>query len=615
MNSKRAIRNSRLLSTAMPRWALIAALVFVALQFFQSYVMFPPLLRLPFGMAVLAKAAVSGAKAAPAVNAARAAPPSLSGNLKPRGRPYLVPIGKVTSVDFQQLIASYEKMLGLKVVLLAPIEIEDRTRDAERRQLIAEELIDLMQRRLPQLANDSEAILLGITDEDIYIRGYDWPFALNLRRGQRFAVISSYRLKPTEEEGPASLALSQVRVRKIASKNLGILLYGLPLSDDPTSLLYREVWSGADVDRMTESFAGLGAGAAADEFKTAHGQSPEAVELLPNLPELSALKPNGRYPCLLAKADKGSKSGSQAFKVSIAGCLQRALLDVEVDEIEIDLRVGLVMTRTSDLFVAGTVPIAVTRCYRLWDDNVRSFGRGTALSWDMFPLGSRNPYTYVYIVTCDGSRFHFDRISKGTGYADALYEHRQTATPFFGARFGWNGNGWDVKLKDGTFMLFPESYNAKRGVDGALTGFRAANGRPVKIERDPRRNLVRLIAPDGTLVSFEYDSFDRVINVSDGKGRETRYGYDAAGRLAEVKNEKFMRSFEYNGLYLASIDDNGGRLVDFAYSVGRVGQLAFADGRVYKFHYDFDPRDNYTVLRTFVTAPDGTVTKFDIKPE
>ena len=235
------------------------------------------------------------------------------------------------------------------------------------------------------------------------------------------------------------------------------------------------------------------------------------------------------------------------------------------------------------------------------------------MSWDMFPLGERNPYTYVYILTCDGSRFHFDRISKGTGYADALYEHRATATPFFGARFGWNGNGWDVKLGDGTFLLFPESYYAKRGADGSLTGFRSANGQPVRIERDRRRNLVRLTASSGRWVSFEYDSSDRVIRASDDKNREVNYRYDAGGRLFQVMNGTQSRTFEYNRTYLTSIDENDRRLVDFRYTRGRVGEVAFGDGQTYKFRYDYDPRDDYTVLRTYLTPPDGTVTKFDIK--
>ena len=80
--------------------------------------------------------------------------------------------------------------------------------------------------------------------------------------------------------------------------------------------------------------------------------------------------------------------------------------------------------------------------------------------------------------------------------SDAVYEHRATATPFLGSRFSWNGNGWDLKLRDGSLYLFPESYYAKKPVDGALIGFHDANGLALKLERRERRNLKTIIAPD-----------------------------------------------------------------------------------------------------------------------
>jgi hypothetical protein len=104
-------------------------------------------------------------------------------------------------------------------------------------------------------------------------------------------------------------------------------------------------------------------------------------------------------------------------------------------------------------FVSGKIPLAATRCYRSWDNLTRTFGRNTTLSWDLFPTGSRQPYTYIEIITCDGQRLRYERISKGTGYADAVYERRATATPFLGSRFSWNGNGWDLKLRDGSLNL------------------------------------------------------------------------------------------------------------------------------------------------------------------
>jgi YD repeat-containing protein len=164
-------------------------------------------------------------------------------------------------------------------------------------------------------------------------------------------------------------------------------------------------------------------------------------------------------------------------------------------------------------------------------------------------------------------------------------------------------------------LLFPESYYAKRGVDGALTGFRDAIGRPVQIESDRRRNLIRLTTPSGRWVSFAYDSSDRMIQASEEQHRAVKYSYDAGGRLTQVVNGNGSRSFDYNGTYLMSIDENDRRSMDFRYTRGRIGEITFADCQTFKFRYEYDPRDDYTVTRTHLTRPDGTVTKFDIKRE
>jgi hypothetical protein len=184
---------------------------------------------------------------------------------------------------------------------------------------------------------------------------------------------------------------------------------------------------------------------------------PVQAEIPPENAQFDYSKVDGRYPCLRTTNIVGKR-----VDVKVTRCSQEVYLDGEVDEIEVDLRIGNVITRTTDLFISGAIPLAATRCYRSWANYVSSFGRNAALSWDLFPTGSRQPYTYIDVNTCDGNQLHFDRISKGTGYADAVYEHRATATAFLGSRFSWNGNGWDLKLRDGSLYVFPESYHAKK---------------------------------------------------------------------------------------------------------------------------------------------------------
>jgi YD repeat-containing protein len=352
-----------------------------------------------------------------------------------------------------------------------------------------------------------------------------------------------------------------------------------------------------------------------DEYRVARNEPSYQPELVSAYSKEDLRKADGRYPCLLMKRRRGVATSGATFEVTVDNCLQKSVIDSEVDEIEVNLQSGLVMVRKTDFFVPGVSPVAATRCYRSWDVHSRTFGRNTALSWDMFPLGDMHPYTYMDLYLCDGNKIHYERISKGSGSADVLYEHRQTATAFLGSRIKWNGNAWDLKLVDGTTIFFPGTYNARRGVDGAVIEFRSSKGETVKIERDRHRNLKRLTAPNQSSIGFEYDSRNRVVRAIDDQKRVVNYVYDVVGRLVEVQRAGSTSRFDYDYEDITAIFENGQRLVQFQYSSGLVEQISLLDGRQYKIRYDDDSKVKSKILRTYLTLPDGVVHKFDIKPE
>jgi hypothetical protein len=248
-----------------------------------------------------------------------------------------------------------------------------------------------------------------------------------------------------------------------------------------------------------------------------------------------------------------------------------------------------------------------------WDNLSRTFGQNTAFSWDLFPVGSRQPYTYINIIPCDGNGLRYERISKGTGYADAVYEHRKTNTTFLGSRISWNGNGWDLKLRDGSLYLFPESYYAKKPIDGALIEFRDGTGLAVKMERRERRNLKKISIPDQRWITFEHDTADRIITAEDHQKRKVTYLYDHGGRLAEVRGLRSVTRYTYGNTYLIAVEENGRRIAEFDYDDRRVSRVTLPDRGTYQFRYDYDPANNNRVLRSVVTAPDGSLNKFDIQ--
>ena len=530
-----------------------------------------------------------------------------------RARIYLVPLGDMRSLALHALPDYYRATLGLNVELLAPLPLERSAYDSARRQMIAEELIRTMKTQLPQLADDPSAFLIGITQADMYVRGRDWNYAYNYYMQPRTAVISASRLKPSFYRWLGRERLLQVRVRKFVTRDVGVLVYRFPLNDDPTSILKRGIWSVEDLDLASENFEGFGSRAVVNPFQEAHRQKPVAPEFVENTAK--PVKLDGGNPCLLFQrgVDKNGR-GVGAYQEKLTDCAPRALLDGAVDELEVDLDSGMLITRRTDLFVPDAIPLAVTRCYRLWDDRTLPFGARTNHAWDLAPFGSRQPYTYIDVVFCDGKHVHLDRISKGTGYADAVYEHRQTATPFYESRFSWNGNGWDFRLKDGSLILFPEAYYAKRHVEGAIVGMRDAHGNTVKVQRTRKRDLERITSPGGHWITFDVDPNGRIAKATDDLKRAVAYTYDAGGRLTLVDGPNGATRYFYDGANLVAIEEDGKKIVDFRYFKGDAAEITLSDGRSYRMRYEYGTKDRQKSVRTFVQSPDGKVAKVDIPP-
>src|SRR5439155_26488606 len=96
---------------------------------------------------------------------------------------------------------------------------------------------------------------------------------------QRAGVVSSRRFVPHPLAGNETLL--RARVRKMITRTIGFVVFKLPRVDDPSSVMYRELYGSASADLMSYSFEGLGSRAVVDEFVNAHGMAPSRVEFLP----------------------------------------------------------------------------------------------------------------------------------------------------------------------------------------------------------------------------------------------------------------------------------------------------------------------------------------------
>ena len=329
------------------------------------------------------------------------------------------------------------------------------------------------------------------------------------------------------------------------------------------------------------------------------------------LPEYSygaipAARMDGTYPCVFA-AVVGATVSPQLGKCSMPTLAMQA---GPVDRFEADLRDGAFVLRETDLHINDVFDVPLTRSYRSNDwmhpNHVHAFGRNSNHPFDIAPIGTRNPYTHQFLVLEDGEYLYFDRISKGAGYADAVYMHTETSTSFYKATQQWNGAGWTMKLNDGSEILFPESYNATNAAQGAAIEMRDANGNRLQLKRDGTRNLREIVTPNGHWIKFAYDGASRITRAEDDGGAWAQYDYNSDGMLANVMlSSGRQRHYQYDGALMTQISDEAGRvLLENWYDKGILSRQQFADGETYSYAYS--SHSKYYADSATVTLPDGT---------
>ncbi len=273
----------------------------------------------------------------------------------------------------------------------------------------------------------------------------------------------------------------------------------------------------------------------------------------------------------------------------------------------VDLGTGLFVLNTTDLYIPDTIPITLRRTYRQNDTISRAFGIGSTHIYDIFLIGDTNPWTYVDLVLPDGSQIYFPRISPGTSYDDAVYQNTSGSTVFYGATMSWNGNGWNMVLKDGTTLIFPDGILASDPQQAALLGIIDRNGNTVQLARDSSSNLLSITSPSGRWIDFTYDSSNRVIQAEDNLGRAVTYAYNAAGSLASVvdaSGKTTSYTYDANNNMLSLTDARGIVYVQNQFdSNNRVVKQKLADGGIYRFDYTLNAKGN--VMETRVTNPLG----------
>jgi RHS repeat-associated protein len=284
----------------------------------------------------------------------------------------------------------------------------------------------------------------------------------------------------------------------------------------------------------------------------------------------------------------------------------------------VNLTTGLFTLDETDVILSDVLPIALTRTYRTRDVDVRPFGVGTTHPYAMF-LWSAHQYTEADLILPDGGRIHYVRTSAGTGWADAVFEHVErlnpppgesatsaTPTDFYRSIMRWNGNGWDVTLKDGTVYVF--------GENAPLQEIRDQFGNTITIAHQNGQYgpVSRVTSPHGRWIEFTYTS-GVITQVKDNAGRTWTYTYDAFNNLWKVTDPlSHMTERTYDSAHRLLTITNRNNVVyvtneyftDPGSNQGWVKKQTYADGGVFQFAYTIA---NGRSTQTDITNPRGAI--------
>jgi predicted Zn-dependent protease len=173
----------------------------------------------------------------------------------PGSRVYFVPLGGFSHEAADEMVRYFDSRFGLKISIADDVAITSDAIDSKRDQAVAERVIVGMRNSLPTLTRDPNVILIGLTSVDIYPASVNWRFAFGWRMvAARAAIVSTARMNLHYSGQPYWKSSEKIRLRKILLKDIGILYYGMPQSDNPKSVLYRSILGIQERDSVGEDF-------------------------------------------------------------------------------------------------------------------------------------------------------------------------------------------------------------------------------------------------------------------------------------------------------------------------------------------------------------------------
>jgi YD repeat-containing protein len=283
---------------------------------------------------------------------------------------------------------------------------------------------------------------------------------------------------------------------------------------------------------------------------------------------------------------------------------------------EVGLSTGQFWHTQTDIYIGDTIPLVLTRTYLSRDSRSRAFGVGTTDSLDIFLVGNSHPFTYLELIMPNGRRIYYHRVNPGTGYKDAVYRHDagpgEERTIFAASTIGWDVNRWDLRLGDGTILIFPDSGGKTLPGQAALLQVTTPNGQTLTIIRDELGNVLRVNSPNGAWMTLTHDSDNRITQAVDSNGHLLTYSYDGKGRLESVQDPAHgVTHYGYGdkGLLASVMKPDGTLWLENTFdSEGRLtSDSIYARKTSYRYHAD----EKGQITATEIFHYDGGIDRYD----
>jgi predicted Zn-dependent protease len=97
-------------------------------------------------------------------------------------------------------------------------------------------LIGSIRERLPEVARGPDATVVAVLDDDLFAQALRARYLFAFRGDGHVALVALKRLAPPAWQFWSRGRVLEARMRKMITKNIGVVAYGLPLSTDPTSV-------------------------------------------------------------------------------------------------------------------------------------------------------------------------------------------------------------------------------------------------------------------------------------------------------------------------------------------------------------------------------------------